>query len=184
MGPPGRHKRPRRNSLVHPPTKSVASANPSSFQENPSPCTLQKAPPSSTLQKALLEFTAEELSACLNFLRRDKTAAISGTTTAADSATTDSATYADSRDSYPLHCYRQYVDFRKLSDFDLDFGCFAYKINVFGRKKQRVSRKAVRQAESRAMTTIVSAIMDAGKDDQQRALALYIGHSSTIGQEP
>jgi hypothetical protein len=52
MGPLGRHKWPRRNSLEHPPTKSVASAKPRSFQEDHPLSTLQKAPPSSTLQTA------------------------------------------------------------------------------------------------------------------------------------
>jgi hypothetical protein len=131
----------------------------------------------------VLEFTSEELSACLDFLRRNKTAAISGTTTAADSATTDSATDADSRDGYPLHCHGQYVDNRKSSEFDLYFGCFSYKINEIGRKK-RVSRDAVRQAKARATMTIVSAIMDAGADDQQQALALHRALISRIGQEP
>jgi hypothetical protein len=111
MGPLGQHKRHRQNSLEHPSTRSVASANPSLFQEDPPLSRLQKAPPSSRLQKAVLEFTAEELSSCLEFLHQDKTAATPGTTTAADSATTNSATNADSRDSYPLDCHRQYVDF-------------------------------------------------------------------------
>jgi hypothetical protein len=66
----------------------------------------------STLQIAVLELTAEGLSTCLHFLRRDKTAATSGTTTAEDSPPPDSAMNADSRDSYPLHCHRQYIYIR------------------------------------------------------------------------
>jgi hypothetical protein len=198
-----------------PPASTLQKAPPlSGLQKSPSSSTLQKAPPSSTLQKAtasstlqetVLEFTADELSAFLVFLRGDgatssatsgaasatsatnaasttgaTSASTSGSaasstsaaTNAEDSAATEPITNVDSRDSYPLHCNRQHVDFRKLSEFDLDFDCFAYKINEFGRQ-QRVSREAVRRAESRATKAIVKAIMEAGDDDQQRALALH-----------
>jgi hypothetical protein len=235
MGNLGRHKRKRRSQ----PTEGDASSSKPSTSEDPasqsvasiapSPSTLkkapplssalQKAPPPSTLQKAVLNFTAEELSAFLNFLQRDKDAACypnsekaSTTTTVATedsttrtdpnaaTATTDpnaatattnpnaatgataaaTATTAtevrariDSRDSHvPLNFNNQHVDFGRVLEFELDFDCFAYKTNDVGRQK-RGSREAIRQAESRASKTIVSAIIDAGEDDQQRALALH-----------
>jgi hypothetical protein len=48
-----------------------------------------------------------------------------------------------------------------------------YKINEFGRKTHRDSHEAIHQAESRATNKIVAAIIDAGNDDQQPALALH-----------
>jgi hypothetical protein len=60
----------------------------------------------------------------------------------------------------------------KLAEFDLDFDCFAYKINEFG-SKQRDSKDAIRHKESRATKTMVSAIVSAGENDQQGALALH-----------
>jgi hypothetical protein len=179
------------------------SSSSSALQKAPPSSTLQKATSSSTLQETVLEFAADELSASLVFLRGDgatsgATSAASATgaanaasTTSATSATgasaasstsaaanaegsaaTEPVTMVDSGDSHPLHCHRQHVDFRKSSEFDSDFDCFAYKINEFGRQ-QRVSREAVRRAESRATKATAKAIVDAGNDDQQRALALH-----------
>jgi hypothetical protein len=120
-------------------------------------------------QKVLAEFTEEELFGFLAFLRRrdnNKTHSTNETT----EPTTNEPTAAEEPS---LHYNNQYIDFEKLSEFTLDFDSFSYKINEFGRKTKRDSREAIRQAESRATKKIVTAIMDAGDDDQQRALALH-----------
>ena len=121
----------------------------------------------------------------MDFLRRDKrkarhptstnipTCTTSATSTnTPDTTTTTDTTSPNYRDSYPLHCHCQYLEFGKLQEFYLDFNCFAYKINDFGSKK-RGSREAIRRVESRATKTIVSAIVSAGDNDQQRTLALH-----------
>ena len=177
-----------------PPTSTLHNAPPLSTLKNKFPA-LKKAPPSSTLHKlpllstsqtTVLEFTTEELSAFVDFLRRDKTKACHPTstttattttpatgTTTADTATNTETTSLNYRDSFPpLHCQRQYVEFGKVQDFDLDFDCFAFKSNDFDREN-RGTRDAIRRAESRATLTIVSAIVSAGDNDQQRALALH-----------
>jgi hypothetical protein len=143
-------------------------------------------PISSTHQKVVVQFTEEELAGFLSFLRRQKAAAHCGQgthppnsaagTTTTTGTTTDSlndATTNSTPRALPLHCNNRYIDFEKLSDFDLDFGCFSYKINEFGTKTKRGSSEAIRQAESRATKKIVAAILEAGDDDQQRALALH-----------
>jgi hypothetical protein len=120
-------------------------------------------------QKVLAEFTEEELFGFLAFLRRrdnNKTHSTNETT----EPTTNEPTAAEEPS---LHYNNQYIDFEKLSEFTLDFDSFSYKINEFGTKTKRDSREAIRQAESRATKKIVTAIMDAGDDDQQRALALH-----------
>jgi hypothetical protein len=143
----------------------------------------EKAPPRklTALSKVVVEFTAQQLSAFLAFLRREKHAVpcgqgtmvgtTTGTTTTDDSTTTRND---DSTDPFlPLYCNNKYIEFEKLSEFDLDFGSFSYKVNEFGAKTKRDSYEAIRQAESRATKKIVAAIMDAGDDDEQRALALH-----------
>jgi hypothetical protein len=143
----------------------------------------EKAPPRklTALSKVVVEFTAQQLSAFLAFLRREKHAlpcgqgtmvgTTTGTTTTDDSTTTRND---DSTDPFlPLYCNNKYIEFEKLSEFDLDFGSFSYKVNEFGAKTKRDSYEAIRQAESRATKKIVAAIMDAGDDDEQRALALH-----------
>ncbi len=143
-------------------------------------------PLSSMHEKVVADFTTEELSTFLAFLWQEKTAAHCGQGThppnsAVDTITTGTIT-TDSTDdaatnstvrSLPLHCNNRYIDFEKLSDFDLDFGSFSNKINEFGTKTERESCEATRKAESRATKTIVAAIMAAGDDNQQRALALH-----------
>jgi hypothetical protein len=97
-------------------------------------------------------------------------------TTGQDTTRTASSTNdidGDTTTFLPLHCNNKYIDFEKLSEFDLNFGSFSYKIDKFGRKTQRNSREAIRQAESRATNRIVAAIIDAGDNDQQLALPLH-----------
>ena len=95
------------------------------------------------------------------------TAAAAEDSTMATDSVTDHGTATDSRETsdLPLHGNNQHIDLAKVR-------CFACKFNEF-RRKQRGSRVAIRQAESRATKTTVSAMMDAGDDDQQRAPALH-----------
>jgi hypothetical protein len=169
-----------------PPSKTAASSTitPLSFaqQKAPQASTQQKAPPArkivasyTTHEKVVAEFTTQELSAFLAFLQ---TAASSTITPQCGNVTTATAmsglrTDSPTNDGLPLHCNNKYTDFAKLQEFDLDFGSFSYKVNEFGRKTQRDSREAIRQAESRATNKIVTAIIDAGDDDPQQALALH-----------
>jgi hypothetical protein len=71
----------------------------------------------------------------------------------------DSATGTITTDSIyfflQLHCNNKYIDFEKLSEFDLDFGCFWYKINKFGRKTKQDSYEVIHQAVSRATNRAV-----------------------------
>jgi hypothetical protein len=90
-------------------------------------------PISSTHQKVVVQFTEEELAGFLSFLRRQKAAAHCGQgthppnsaagTTTTTGTTTDSlndATTNSTPRALPLHCNNRYIDFEKLSDFDLD----------------------------------------------------------------
>jgi hypothetical protein len=97
------------------------------------------------------------------------------TTSTTSSDSTDEATTTNSTiRSLPLHWNNKYIDFEKLAEFDLNFSSsFSYKINEFGTKTERESCEATRQAESRATKKIVTAILAAGDNDQQRALALH-----------
>jgi hypothetical protein len=143
-----------------PPTKSVASINPSLFQNAPPSSTLQKDPSSSKLNPPSFIYASKSCvrvysGRTLHFLVFStmsqnaacdpNSGATSATTTAEDSATTKSTSNSDSRDVYPLHCHPQYIYFRMLSEFDLDFDCFAYKINKVRRKIELQGRQNVRQ---------------------------------------
>jgi hypothetical protein len=107
-------------------------------------------PLSSTPGKVVADFTTEELSAFLAFLRQDKTTSPSGQGTRHPTPATPSPTTDSTECLLPLHCNNKYIDFEKLSEFNLDFDSFSYKINEFGRKTIRDSSQAIRQAESSA----------------------------------
>jgi hypothetical protein len=102
---------------------------------------------SSTPGKVVEDFTTEELSAFLAFLRQDKTTSHSGQGTRHPTPATRSPTTDSTECLLPLHCNIKYIDFEKLSEFNLDFDSFSYKINEFGRKTIRNSSQAIRQAE-------------------------------------
>jgi hypothetical protein len=117
-------------------------------------------------QKVLAEFTEEVLLGFFAFLRQENSK-----TKATNGATTNKSTNESTEP--PVHYTNQYIDFEKLSESTLDFDSVSCKINKFGRKMKRDSWEAIHQAESQAKKTIVTAIMDAGNDNQQPALALH-----------
>jgi hypothetical protein len=148
---------PKNGATGDPPTKPAAS----------------KTPLLSTQEKVIAEFSEDELLGFLALLRQQnsKTASTNGSSTTTPNSSTTTETTECS--SLPLHSNNQYINFEKFSEFTLDFNAFSYKVNELGRKTKRDSREAIRQAESRATKKMVSAIMDAGDDNQQRALALH-----------
>ena len=113
----------------------------------------------STVQKkVLMECTEDDILGFLAVLRTTNGKTVEESTEAVDEGT---------RVPVPLHYNNQYIECENLSEFNLDFDSFSYRMNESGTKMNRDSREAIRQAECQATKTIVTAIMDAGDDDQQ-----------------
>ena len=73
----------------------------------------------------------------------------------------------------PLVFNNRRVDFRKVNSFELNFEAFETKSTIHNQSVLRSSENAVRIQAHRATLKIVSAILDCGKSDGQRALALH-----------
>jgi hypothetical protein len=73
----------------------------------------------------------------------------------------------------PLCFNNHRVDFRKVNCFQLNFQAFETKSTSHNQSVLRSSENAVRIQAHRATLKIVSAILDCGKSDGQRALALH-----------
>jgi hypothetical protein len=73
----------------------------------------------------------------------------------------------------PLVFNQRRVDFRKVNCFELNFQAFETKSTSHNQSVLRSSQNAVRIQAHRATLKIVSAILDCGKSDGQRALALH-----------
>jgi hypothetical protein len=73
----------------------------------------------------------------------------------------------------PLVFNKSRVDFRKVNCFELNFQAFETKTTCFNQSILRSSENAFRIKAHRATMKVVSAILDCGKSDEQRALALH-----------
>ncbi len=73
----------------------------------------------------------------------------------------------------PIAFNNSVVDFRKVNCFELNFQAFETKSTSHNQSVLRSSQNAVRIQAHRATLKIVSAILDCGKSDGQRALALH-----------